>query len=228
MEELKKQKRHLKQANLITIERKNKQVSEQFRSIRSNINFASIDTELRSLVISSASSGDGKTITAANLAIVFSQEGKRVLLVDADMRKPDIHHIFQLPNYSGLSNYLVGQIGIEEAIKKTYLTNLDITTSGSIPPNPSELIASNQMKRFMEDAMAKYDVVIFDTPPILVVTDATLIANQCDGTVIVVRAKKNDLKDVLKVKEQLSFADANLIGAILNGKKQYKDSSYYY
>ncbi|WP_010094020.1 CpsD/CapB family tyrosine-protein kinase [Ornithinibacillus scapharcae] len=225
---MKLRKRNLKRANLITIERKNKQVSEQFRSIRSNINFSSINSEFRSLVITSASSGDGKTITAANLAIVFSQEGKKVLLVDADMRKPDVHHIFQLPNYTGLSNYLIGQIGIEEMIRKTYITDLDIITSGVIPPNPSELLGSEQMKQFMEVVMADYDVVIFDTPPVLVVTDATLIANQCDGTVVVVRAKKNEMKDIVKVKEQLSFAGANLVGAILNGKKQRKDSSYYY
>lgn len=213
---------------MITIERKNKLVSEQFRSIRSNINFASINSEFRSLVITSASSGDGKTITASNLAIVFSQEGKRVLLVDADMRKPDVHHIFHLPNHSGLSNYLVGQIGMDEMIRKTYITNLDIITSGAIPPNPSELLSSEQMKQFLIIAKAEYDVVILDTPPILVVTDATLIANQCDGTVLVVRAKKNEMKDIEKIKEQLSFAGANLVGAILNGKKQKKDSSYYY
>ncbi|WP_042149820.1 CpsD/CapB family tyrosine-protein kinase [Paucisalibacillus sp. EB02] len=225
---MKGKRKKAERANLITIERNNTQAAEQFRSIRSNINFASVDRQLRSLVITSSSAGDGKTSTAANLAIVFNQGGKRVLLVDADMRKPKVHLIFRQANLFGLSNYLIGQKEIDEIINGTYRTDFDIITSGILPPNPAELLGSKQMMKFITTVMDRYDVVIFDTPPVLVVTDATLIANQCDGTLLVVRAKKNEVKEVKKAKEQLCFAGANLIGAVFNGKKQPKNNTDYY
>jgi protein-tyrosine kinase len=226
-EKLTRKKKKERGVNLITIERKSKQASEQFRTIRSNINFASINKELKSLVITSPHSGDGKTMTATNLAIVFSQEGKKVLLVDADMRKPTIHHMFRLMNNNGLSNYLVGQQDIASIINPTYLTDLDIVTSGIIPPNPSELLSSTQMEKFMTSVNERYDIIIFDTPPVLVVTDSTLLANLCDGVLLVIRAKKSEISDVKKAKEQLKYAGANLLGAILNGKKLPHDSYYY-
>jgi protein-tyrosine kinase len=225
---MKRRRRKSERVNLLTIERNNTQAAEQFRSIRSNINFATVDRQLRSLVVTSSNAGDGKTMTAANLAIVFNQEGKRVLLVDADLRRPKVHHVFRLANQFGLSNYLIGQKEIDEIIMSTYRTDFDIITSGIIPPNPAELLGSKQMEKFISSVMEIYDVIIFDTPPVLVVTDATLIANQSDGTLLVVRAKKNEVKDVKKAKEQLSFAGANLIGAVFNGKKQPKNNAYYY
>lgn len=212
--------------SLMTIENKNKQGLEQFRSLRSNIYFSSIDKELRTIAVSSPSSGDGKTMTASNLAVVISQEGKKVLLVDADLRKPSVHHVFWLENRYGLSNYLIGQKTLHTIIHSAY-PNLDIITSGIVPPNPSELLGSIQMSEFIQAVKEKYDVVIFDTPPVLIVTDPTLVASKCDGLLLVVRAKKNDMKEVKRVQEQLTFAGANIIGAVLNGKKQPKGSYYY-
>jgi protein-tyrosine kinase len=225
---MRRKRKKLERGTLITIERNNTIAAEQFRSIRSNINFASVDRRLRSIVVTSSSAGDGKTMTATNLAIVFNQEGKKVLLVDADLRRPKVHHAFRLENHVGLSNYLIGQKALEDIIMRTYRPDLDLITSGIIPPNPAELLGSRQMSIFISQVMNLYDVVILDTPPVLVVTDSTLIANQCDGTLLVVRAKKNEVKDVKKAKEQLSFAGANLIGAVFNGKKQLKKNLYYY
>src|SRR5690606_35354213 len=225
---MRRKRKKLERGTLITIERNNSIAAEQFRSIRSNINFASVDRRLRSIVVTSSSAGDGKTMTATNLAIVFNQEGKKVLLVDADLRRPKVHHAFRLENHVGLSNYLIEQKALKDIIMRTYRPDLDLITSGIIPPNPAELLGSRQMSIFISQVMNLYDVVIFDTPPVLVVTDSTLIANQCDGTLLVVRAKKNEVKDVKKAKEQLSFAGANLIGAVFNGKKQLKKNLYYY
>lgn len=224
---MKLKRKRRKSINVLTTGRKNKQTAEQFRTIRSNINFASRNSEIRSIAVCSSNSGDGKTMTATNLAIVFSQGGKKVLLVDADMRKPEIHHMFELPNFYGLSNYLIGQKRLEDIITKTYISDLDIVTSGIIPPNPAELLGSIEMEQFNLQVESLYDVVIYDTPPVLAVTDATLIANQCDGTLLVVRYKKTELKDVENVKVQLSMAGANLIGALLNGKKLPKVPYYY-
>jgi protein-tyrosine kinase len=223
---LKRSKNHKLWRSLITVKSKNRQSSEQYRSLRSNINFASINKEVRSLVITSPRAGDGKTTTASNLAIVFAQEGKRVLLVDADLRKPSVHWLFHLPNQFGLSNYLIGQMELEPLLTNVY-PNLDILTSGTVPPNPSELLSSLSMKEFLRTIKEQYDLIILDTPPVLVITDATLIANQCDGTMLVVRAKKSEMKDVQKAKEQLGFAGATVLGAVINGKKQQKDSYYY-
>ncbi|WP_102026564.1 CpsD/CapB family tyrosine-protein kinase [Salirhabdus sp. Marseille-P4669] len=215
------------ESRLVTLERGNKQAAEQFRTIRSNLHFAGIKKSYKSIVVTSPKSGDGKTMTACNLATVIAQEEKKVLLVDVDLRKPSVHHVFQTRNEVGLSQFLIGKAAWEEVRLHTYISNLDIVTSGLIPPNPSELVSSIQMKDFLEKAKELYDVIILDTPPVLVVTDATLVANQCDGVLLVVRAKKNDRKEVERVKEQLQFADASLIGTILNGVKLPKDNYYY-
>lgn len=211
---------------LVTMERVENQISEEFRSLRSNIKFASFNKNIKTIVITSPSSGDGKTMTAANLAMVFSQEGKKVLLVDADLRKPSIHYMYGLVNDCGLCNFLIGQKDINAIIRSVY-PNIDVITSGLTPPNPPELLGSLQMSDFISKVREQYDVVVFDTPPVLAVTDATLIANQSDGCLLVVRVKKNDVKDVMKVKEQLHFAGANLLGAVINGKKQIKNEYYY-
>ncbi|WP_228547547.1 CpsD/CapB family tyrosine-protein kinase [Filobacillus milosensis] len=214
-------------SQLIAIDRKNKQGSEQFRAIRSNLNFFSVNKNLKTLAVSSPSSGDGKTMTASNLAIVFRQEGKEVLLVDTDLRKPSIHQTFDVPNNYGLSHHLLGEMKVEDIITTSYLTSVDIITSGLIPPNPSEMLSSPQMTEFIETVKEMYDIVIFDTPPILVVTDATIVANKCDGALLVVRHKKNELSQVERARDQLKNADAHLIGAVFNGPKVPKEAYYY-
>ncbi|EHL78260.1 CpsD/CapB family tyrosine-protein kinase [Bacillus smithii] len=202
-------------------------ISEQYRTIRTNIQFASADGELRSFMVTSASQGEGKSTTAANLAIVFAQQGKRVLLVDSDLRKPTMHYTFRVTNTVGLTNVLTRQASLVEAVQATDVEKLDLLSSGPIPPNPAELLSSRMMEQMLAEAYKQYDLVIFDSPPVLAVTDAQVLANQCQGTVLVVKSGVTELESALKAKELLQAAKAKLLGAVLNNKA-LKSSSYYY
>ena len=202
-------------------------ISEQYRTIRTNIQFASADGELRSFMVTSASPGEGKSTTAANLAIVFAQQGKRVLLVDSDLRKPTMHYTFRVTNTVGLTNVLTRQASLVEAVQATDVEKLDLLSSGPIPPNPAELLSSRMMEQMLAEAYKQYDLVIFDSPPVLAVTDAQVLANQCQGTVLVVKSGVTELENALKAKELLQAAKAKLLGAVLNNKA-LKSSSYYY
>jgi capsular exopolysaccharide synthesis family protein len=203
-------------------------ISEQYRTIRTNIEFASVDQEIRSLLVTSSGPSEGKSSTTANLGIVFAQQGKRVLLIDGDLRKPTVHYTFKLDNRIGLSTVLVGEKPLEETVKDTDVPNLEVLTCGPIPPNPSELLGSNAMKQMIKKAQDTYDVLIFDTPPVLAVTDAQILANICDGSIIVVRSEQTEYDSVLKAKELLTPANAKLIGIVLNDVPQKKSNTYYY
>lgn len=203
-------------------------ISEQYRTIRTNIEFASVDQEMRSLLVTSSGPSEGKSSTTANLGVVFAQQGKRVLLIDGDLRKPTVHYTFKLDNRLGLSTVLVGEKTLEEAVKETDVPNLDILTCGPIPPNPSELLGSNAMKQMLQNAQQKYDVVIFDTPPVLAVTDAQILANICDGSIIVARSEQTEYEAIQKAKDLLEPANAKLLGIVLNDVPQKKSNTYYY
>lgn len=202
-------------------------ISEQYRTIRTNIQFSSIDKELRSIVVTSSGPGEGKSTTVANLAVTFAQQGKRVLLVDADLRKPTVHYTFNTTNSFGLSTVLAKQSTLSNTAKETDIENLFLLTSGPIPPNPAELLGSNTMTLFFEEAFHGYDVVLFDTPPVNVVTDAQILANQCDGTILVVSSGRTEKDKIVKAKTLLETAKGKLMGVVLNNKKM-KDSNYYY
>lgn len=201
--------------------------SEQYRTIRTNINFSMPDQELRTLLVTSASPSEGKSTTASNIAAVFSQEGKKVLLVDADMRKPTTHHTFKIRNTHGLSSILTRQCEVHEAVQATDIENLYILPSGPIPPNPAELLASKNMEAVKNRLLEDYDLLVFDTPPILSVADAQIVSNKTDGTVLVINTGKSQKESALKAKELLEAAKANVLGVILNNFK-IEDSHYYY
>nr|WP_089803495.1 CpsD/CapB family tyrosine-protein kinase [Halolactibacillus alkaliphilus] len=203
-------------------------ISEQYRTIRTNLQFAAVDSDLRTLLITSSGPGEGKSSTTANLALVFAQQGKKVLLVDADLRKPTAHYTFRVDNRVGLSSVLVGEMDYLKAVDASEEENLDILSSGPIPPNPSELLGSKAMQHFIEQAKESYDLIIFDTPPVLAVTDAQVLANLVDGTLFVVRSKATDQESAKKAKELLAPAKAKLLGAVLNDKEVSKNSYYYY
>jgi capsular exopolysaccharide synthesis family protein len=203
-------------------------ISEQYRTIRTNIEFASVDKEMRSLLVTSSGPSEGKSSTTANLAVVFAQQGKKVLLVDADLRKPTVHYTFKLDNRLGLSTVLVGEKSLDDTIKETDVPNLHILTCGPIPPNPSELLGSNAMKQMIQKAQESFDMVIFDTPPVLAVTDAQILANTCDGALVVVRSEQTEYEAIQKAKELLEPAHAKLLGIVLNDVAQSKSSTYYY
>ncbi|MCM3709223.1 CpsD/CapB family tyrosine-protein kinase [Sporosarcina luteola] len=202
-------------------------VSEQFRTVRTNINFSMPDKELKTLLFTSSSPGEGKSTSAANVAIVFAQEGKKVLLVDADMRKPTMQYTFRTTNTTGLSNLLTKQWSLEEVTKVTDIEGLFLMTCGPIPPNPAELIGSKSMDVLIQELTAQYDLVIFDTPPILSVADAQILSNKCDGTILVVNSGTTEKDSVIKAKEALTSAKANILGTLLNNFMLEKDHYYY-
>lgn len=212
---------------LITYLEPNSAIAEQYRIVRTNIHFLSVDREMKSIVITSPEPTDGKSTTAANLAIILAQQEKRVLLVDTDLRKPSIHNIFNASNMEGLTSVLTQKISLEDAITKTHIPNLKILTSGIIPPNPSELLDSKNMESVILKLKSSFDYIIFDTPPILVVTDSQIMANKCDGTVMVVASRKTRKDKALKAKKLLDMTKAPLLGVVLNRVKDTKNNYYY-
>ena len=216
------------QRKLVTKTNPKSPVSEQYRTIRTNIQFSTVDEAIRSIVVTSTAPGEGKSTTVSNLAVVFAQQGKKVLLIDADLRKPTTHYTFQIMNTKGLTNVLTKQIHFHEAVQETVMENLNILTSGPIPPNPSELLASNAMKQLLEEAYKLYDLVLFDAPPILAVTDAQVLANLSDGSIMVTSSGFTDKDAAVKAKELLENAKSKLLGAILNNKQVNEKSYYYY
>ncbi|WP_243388205.1 CpsD/CapB family tyrosine-protein kinase [Bacillus kexueae] len=213
--------------SLITAKMPKSPVSEQYRTIRTNIQFSAVDEEVKTILVTSGSPGEGKSTTAANLAVVFAQQGKRVLLIDADLRKPTAHYTFRVENIYGLTRVLTRQVTLQEAIQPCEVENLDILTSGPIPPNPAELLSSQHMKEFINEVKGIYDMIIFDTPPVLAVADAQILSNHVDGSILVVWSGKTELELAQKAKEALSVGKGKLLGVVLNGKKK-KDSQYYY
>ncbi|MEK4027774.1 CpsD/CapB family tyrosine-protein kinase [Pseudobacillus sp. FSL P4-0506] len=213
--------------NLITEMDPRSPISEQYRTIRTNILFSAVDQEIRSLLVTSAGPGEGKSTTAANLAIVFAQQGKKVLLVDADMRKPTMHYTFNFMNTVGLTNVLAKQKSLAAAVKETTVQDLAVLLSGPIPPNPAELLGSRMMAEFLKEAYRSYETIIFDTPPVLAVTDAQVLANQCDGTLLVINSGKTEVDGAIKAKELLQAAKAKPLGVVLNNRK-LKETNYYY
>lgn len=202
-------------------------VSEQFRTLRTNINFSMPDQELKTLLFTSASPGEGKSTVAANTAVVFAQEGKRVLLVDADMRKPTVHYTFHMTNTLGLSNLLTRQATVSDVVKVSNIDNLHVITCGPIPPNPAELLGSKTMDKVIEELKEHFDIIIFDAPPVLSVTDGQILSNKCEGTILVMSAGETEKEAIVKAKDALVSSQANIIGTVLNNFKLDKDHYYY-
>ncbi|APH03451.1 CpsD/CapB family tyrosine-protein kinase [Bacillus weihaiensis] len=222
-----KQLFQLQNRSLISMTSPKSPIAEQFRTIRTNIQFSSIDQELQTIIVTSSGPAEGKSTTTANLAVVFAQQGKRVLLIDSDLRKPTVHYTFRLENHVGLSNVLTRQSTLQEAVKETAQEKLWVLSSGPIPPNPSELLGSKGMQVLLEQAKEEYDVIILDTPPVLAVTDAQVLSNIADGVVLVVSSGKTETESAKKAKELLDSAKAKILGVVLNNKKA-EDSQYYY
>jgi len=203
-------------------------ISEQYRTIRTNIEFSSIDEDMQAIMVTSSGPAEGKSTTAANLAVVFAQQEKQVLLVDADLRKPTVHYTFNLTNTFGLTSVLSKQMQLVEAVDDSEIDNLGILTSGPIPPNPAELLGSKAMNQFLVEAREHFDVIIFDTPPVLAVTDAQVLANKCDGSILVVYSGRTEMDGAIKGKELLENTKSKLLGVVLNHKKLQSSDYYYY
>ena len=203
-------------------------VAEQYRTIRTNIQFSNVDQEIKAVVVTSSGTEEGKSTTASNLATVYAQQGLNVLLIDADLRKPTGHYTFRLENHIGLTNVLTRQSTLAQAVQESEIPHLSVLTSGPIPPNPSELLASAQMAELLKEMKEQFDMIIFDTPPILAVADAQILANQVDGTILVVSSGKTEKDAALKSKELLSNAQGKLLGVVLNNRKVEEGNYYYY
>ena len=212
---------------LITVQSPKSVVSEQFKTIRTNINFSMPDKDIKSIVVTSSTPGEGKSTISSNSAVVFAQSGKKVLLVDGDMRKPTAHHTFNIANAAGLSTVLTRQQTVDQVVHKSEIEGLHVITSGPIPPNPAELLGSKMMEQLITKLTEQYDLVIFDAPPVLSVTDAQILANKCQGTILVVNSGTAEKDGVLKAKEALVASKANILGVVLNNYVLEKDHYYY-
>lgn len=206
--------------------------TEAYRVIRTSIQFAQAGKELKTLAVTSCTPNEGKSITVANLAVVLTQAGKSVLLLDCDMRNPTVHKNFNLSNKVGLSSCISMGTALSDAVQKTSIEGLYALTGGVIPPNPSELLGSEQMKNVLQRAKEQYDYVLIDTPPVMPVTDALIVSRFVDGMILVIASAEVKVEMARDVKNQLVNAGANILGVVLNKVRSehhgYGYGYYYY
>ncbi|MBF8151805.1 MULTISPECIES: CpsD/CapB family tyrosine-protein kinase [Exiguobacterium] len=224
----KKSKMNKDARKLITVTQPKSPVAEQYRTIRTNIEFMAVDREIQAILVTSATQGEGKSTTSSNLAVAYAQQGKKVLIIDTDMRRPTVHYTFRVANGLGLSSLLTRQAEKEKAILPTKVDNLSILTAGPIPPNPAELLSSRAMEHLVAQLREEFDVIIFDAPPLLQVADSRITSKLTDGVVLVVGCTTSDRQRVLKAKEQLELAEAKILGVVLNRRELTDDSAYQY
>lgn len=204
--------------------------SEAYRTLRSNIQFSNYENNLKTIVVTSSVPGEGKSTTSLNLSVAFAQLGKKVLLIDADMRKPSIHKRLELSNLTGISTILAGMAEFESAIQilKSDTYEFSVITSGEIPPNPAEMLNSQKMVQLLDILKSYYDIIIIDSPPVLAVTDSQVMARLTDGLVLVSDIKTTKKKEILEAKNLLDKAQANIIGVVINKVDAENDNNYYY
>lgn len=218
--------------NLVTQNDPKNPAAEAYRVIRTGIQFAQAGKELQTIALTSCTPNEGKSTTIANLAVVLTQAGKSVLLIDCDMRNPTVHKNFNLSNKVGLSSCISMGTALSDAVQKTSIEGLYALTGGVIPPNPSELLDSEQMKNVLQRAKEQYDYVLIDTPPVMPVTDALIVSRFVDGMILVIASAEVKVEMARDVKNQLVNAGANILGVVLNKVRSehhgYGYGYYYY
>ncbi|MFZ3100858.1 MAG: CpsD/CapB family tyrosine-protein kinase [Desulfitobacteriaceae bacterium] len=214
--------------SLITLEQTKSPISEAFRTLRTNVQFTSVDSETKKIMITSSGPREGKSSVVSNLAVSIAQTGKSVLVVDADLRNPTQHKIFGLSNGEGLSVTLVQDHNFLEYIRETAVPSLMVLTAGPIPPNPAELVGSRKMKSLLAEASEQFDIVLIDTPPIIAVTDAAILAQEVDGVILVLASGEVNKDYAIKAKELLNKVGAKILGAVLNKVDMNTNEYYYY
>lgn len=208
-------------------------IVEAYKSARTNIMFSLSATDKKAFAITSYSKGDGKSTVAANLAISFSKMGKKVILIDCDFRRPNIHNILKLDNRAGFSNMIGKMVTFDEIVHRDVLPCLDVLTSGTIPPNPSELLCSSEVNNLLERLNIEYDYIIFDTPPVGVVADTLLLKDFIAGYLLIIRERKTTHGDIEKLLNSIKIADGKALGFIrvgvtYEGKRNMRGYYYYY
>ena len=215
---------------LVTLHNPSSLITESYRVLRTNILYSSPDNPLRTLVVTSPLPGEGKTTTSGNLAVVMAQGGSQVLLVDLDLRMPSVHRLFGISNRVGLTNLLVEDRSLESVVQKDSVGNLDILTTGPIPPNPAELVGSKKFAMFIEEMKTVYDYIILDSSPCVAYTDSVLAGRISDGVLLVISATIGRMDAAIQAKKNFEKVGAKIIGVVLNGvnKSHLGYSSYYY
>ena len=202
-------------------------LAEQYRALRTNLMFSRVDQSMRSLLVTSTAPAEGKTTTACNLAVVMAQAGNRVILVDADFRRPALHQVFRFRNDAGLGHLILRERPVAELVRATGIPNLRVISTGPAPPNPSELLGSSAMSQLMDRLADEADIIVFDTPPVGAVTDATVLGALVDGVVVVVEQGKTGITSIIRGLQTLQAVDANVLGIVLNKAPRGEDAAYY-
>jgi capsular exopolysaccharide synthesis family protein len=225
------------ESRLLTHHEPRSPIAESYRNIRTNIQYFDVSREIKTILFTSPSPREGKSTTVSNLAITLAQQGHRALLVDCDLRKPILNHLFFQRREPGLTNLLMGQAGLDIAVRRTKIEHLDLLPCGAIPPNPSELLSSVRMRELLTRLKSIYDFILLDSPPVLAVTDASILGNEVDGVILVVRSRSTSPDMVEEAGERLGKVGARVMGVVMNdldlerhyGKyARYSYSSYYY
>ena len=218
-----------KGVRLITVADPKSVNTEQFNTIRTNIEFSGVDKQYKSLMVTSSVMSEGKSTISANLAVAFAKQGKRVILVDSDLRRPTMNATFSISRPTGITNFLTdSNIKLSDIIYRTSVDNLCIIPSGPIPPNPSELIGSNKMTKLITTLSEKSDLVIYDAPPVLSVTDAQIISTKVDGTILVVKANSTEKSQVKMSVNLIDRVHGHIVGSILNDVMKSANGYYGY
>jgi capsular exopolysaccharide synthesis family protein len=229
MKRLLKRKKEPRNIELITYKYPKSSMAEAYRTLRTNLGFASMDDPCRSILFTSTSPRDGKSTVASNLAVVMAQAGNRVVLIDADLRKPVQHQIFEVDNRQGLTSVLLQKVEAETAMHNGLVENLQVITSGPIPPNPAEILGSERTRLMLKQLLDEYDYVFIDSPPILAVTDAAILSTIVDGVVLVVNYAVTRNEMAREAVEQFKKANARVLGVVLNQvQMESSDYKYYY
>lgn len=205
-----------KLSELITVSEPRSPVSEAFRTLRTNLDFAGLDQALGTLLVTSAGVGEGKSTTLANLAVVSAQTGRRVVLVDADLRRPIMHEVFGLDNSQGLTTVMMDEAALAHPpLQDSGVEGLSVLTSGPLPPNPADLIGSRRMQELIAALTKQADQVFFDTPPVVAVTDAAVLATKVDGVLLIITAGKTRREYARTAVQRLQQVNARLVGIVL-------------
>lgn len=204
---------------LVTLRDPSSMAAEAYRTLRTNIQFSSLDKPIRTLLATSTAPDEGKSTTLANLAVTIAQAEQRVILVDCDLRRPSVHTLFNVPNERGLTSAILAQAEDALPLQATSVPGLSLLTSGPLPPRPADLLGSRRMEQLIEQLRDAADMVLFDTPPVVAVTDAAVLATRVDGVLLVLQAGQTRRDRAREARQKLEKVKANIIGVVLNNAK---------